>query len=46
MIKPRRSKLLIEIDQVVNLSSLGADLDITKTGRSYGTSVKRTNKNY
>ena len=44
MIKSRRSKLLIEIDQVVNLTSLGADLDITKTGRSYGTSVKRTNK--
>lgn len=46
MIKPRRSKLLIEIDQVVNLSSLGADLDIKEIGRSYGTSVKRTNKIY
>ena len=46
MIKPRRSKLLIEIDQVVNLTSLGADLDIKETGRSYGTSVKRTNKIY
>ena len=46
MIKPRRSKLLIEIDQVVNLSSLGADLDIKETVRSYGTSVKRTNKIY
>ena len=46
MIKPRRSKLLIEIDRVVNLSSLGADLDIKETGRSYGTSVKRTNKIY
>lgn len=46
MIKSRRSKLLIEIDQVVNLSSLGADLDIKETGRSYGTSVKRTNKIY
>ncbi|SHK44291.1 hypothetical protein SAMN05444371_2470 [Epilithonimonas mollis] len=46
MIKPRRGKLLIEIDQVVNLSSVGADLDITKTDRSYGTSVKRTNKIY
>lgn len=46
MIKPRKSKLLIEIDQVVNLSSLGADLDIKETGRSYGTSVKRTNKIY
>lgn len=46
MIKPRKSKLLIEIDQVVNLSSLGADLDIKETGRSYGTSVKRTDKIY
>lgn len=46
MIKSRRSKLLIEIDRVVNLTSLGADLDITKTGRSYGTSVKRTDKIY
>ena len=46
MIKSRRSKLLIEIDQVVNLSSLGADLDIKETGRSYGTSVKRTDKIY
>ena len=46
MIKSRRSKLLIEIDRVVNLSSLGADLDITKTGRSYGTSVNRTDKIY
>lgn len=46
MIKPRSGKLLIEIDQVVNLSSLGADLDIKETGRSYGTSVKRTNKIY
>ena len=46
MIKSRRSKLLIEIDQVVNLTSLGADLDIKETGRSYGTSVKRTNKIY